>query len=82
MGHPLSQSLFTSVYIDKLLWPEPKNLKDAQFSSRKALDGSLLHTVLRAYCLAQIKCCYFVHRQISSEHCYEVSCPVNAGGLC
>ena len=72
MGYPLSQSLFTSVYIDKLLWPEPKSLKEARFLPTPEHDAPLWETVLRAYCLAQIKCCDFVHKQISSEHCYEV----------
>ncbi|CAN9297862.1 unnamed protein product [Alternaria alternata] len=30
-GYPLSQTLFTSVYIDKLLWPQTKILSQAQF---------------------------------------------------
>ncbi|EFW22896.1 amino-acid N-acetyltransferase subunit Mak10 [Coccidioides posadasii str. Silveira] len=31
MGHPLSQTLFTSIYLDLLLWPVPSSLEDAQF---------------------------------------------------
>ncbi|KAI9803933.1 MAG: hypothetical protein M1833_000214 [Piccolia ochrophora] len=73
MGSPLSQTLFTSVYIDRLLWPEPRSLNDARFS-RLVLVGSddaALNKILRSYCLALIKCCDFVHHRVSSEHCYE-----------
>ncbi|KAI9840780.1 MAG: hypothetical protein M1837_001310 [Sclerophora amabilis] len=72
-GNPLSQTLFTSLYIDKLLWPEPKTLKDAQFFSVPLQDEGypLLHNVLRGYCLALIKCCGLVHQRIGTEHCYE-----------
>ncbi|EGC48220.1 amino-acid N-acetyltransferase subunit Mak10 [Histoplasma capsulatum var. duboisii H88] len=30
-GHPLSQTLFTSIYLDRMLWPVPKSLKEAKF---------------------------------------------------
>ncbi|KAL9106915.1 MAG: hypothetical protein Q9227_008101 [Pyrenula ochraceoflavens] len=36
MGHPLSQTLFTSVYVDRLLLPEPRSLEDAQFWRNQA----------------------------------------------
>ena len=75
MGHPLSQSLFTSAYIDRLLWPEPKTLDQAQFQRDKTPGpgNELLHLVLRAYCLGLVKTCDFVRRRIMSEHYYEVS---------
>ena len=82
MGHPLSQSLFTSVYIDRLLWPDPKTLEQARFE-RDKMPGSgnqLLHLVLRAYCLGLVKTCDFVRRRIMSERYYEVSpFPPNGG---
>lgn len=58
-----------------MLWPEPKTLEDARFERDKAPGpgNELLHLVLRAYCLALIKTCDFVHRKITSEHYYEVS---------
>ncbi|PGH23171.1 hypothetical protein AJ80_02808 [Polytolypa hystricis UAMH7299] len=31
MGHPLSQTLFTSLYLDQLLWPVPTTLDEARF---------------------------------------------------
>ncbi|KAL4987118.1 Mak10 subunit, NatC N-terminal acetyltransferase-domain-containing protein [Aspergillus falconensis] len=75
MGHPLSQTLFTSLYIDKLLWPIPRSVEDAHFgrgglvTDREQPD--LAHIVLRAYCLALIKCCDFVHARVTSEFYYE-----------
>ena len=74
-GSPLSQSLFTSLYLDKLLWPVSRTLRDAQFGFSDGAPqpgGELLHVVLRAYCLATIKCCDHVHRQIGLESYYEV----------
>ncbi|KAL4896886.1 Mak10 subunit, NatC N-terminal acetyltransferase-domain-containing protein [Aspergillus ambiguus] len=75
MGHPLSQTLFTSLYLDKLLWPVPKSLEEAHFGrphpagSEETLE--LVQLVLRAYCLALVKCCDFVHARISTEYYYE-----------
>ena len=74
MGSPLSQTLFTSLYLDRMLWPELKRLEDASFD-RDGIVGKgneMLHVVLRAYCLGLIKSCEFVHRKICSEHYYEV----------
>ncbi|KAL8718478.1 MAG: hypothetical protein Q9225_004392 [Loekoesia sp. 1 TL-2023] len=73
MGHPLSTSLFTSYHLDRLLWPEPKKLEDARFdrSGGSNAGNGMLHIVLRAYCIALIKCCNFVHRRIGTEHYYE-----------
>ena len=76
MGHPLSQTLFTSVYLNKLLWPVPKTIEDANFGSEKfseAGDSSpLVHLVLRSYCLALIKACDFVYARVTAEYYYEV----------
>lgn len=74
-GHPLSQSLFSSSYIDRLLWPEPKALREACFvrDGKTAQENQLLHLVLRAYCLALLKTCDFVLGTIGKEHYYEVS---------
>lgn len=73
MGHPLSQSLLTSAYIDRLLWPDPKVLEQARFE-RDRIPGpgnELLHLVLRSYCLGLVKCCDLVRRTIISKHYYE-----------
>ncbi|KAL4910305.1 hypothetical protein BDW74DRAFT_144836 [Aspergillus multicolor] len=74
-GHPLSQTLFTSIYLDKLLWPIPRTFDDTHFG-RSGLSTNqripdLVHIVLRAYCLALIKCCDFVHARVTSEFYYE-----------
>jgi len=73
MGHPLSQSLFTSLYLDRLLWPEPRTLEQARFDRDGLSQGNkLLHLVLWAYCLGLIKTCDLVHRRVTTEHFYEV----------
>lgn len=74
MGYPLSQTLFTSLYIDRLLWPEPKSLEEAQVWREPGSHpgGPLLHRVLRAYCLGTIKSCDLVRTLICSQHFYEV----------
>lgn len=76
MGHPLSQTLFTSIYLDKLLWPVPKTFEDTRFdrgnlAGRKS-ESPLVHLVLRAYCLALIKACDFVHARVIFEYYFEV----------
>ncbi|KAF7587158.1 hypothetical protein BBP40_007666 [Aspergillus hancockii] len=75
MGHPLSQTLFTSLYLDKLLWPVPKTIEEAHFcrpgSSRNREEPGMVHLVLRAYCLALLKCCDFVHARVTNEYYYE-----------
>ena len=75
MGYPLSQTLFTSIYINRLLWPEPTSLDKADFHSvaTGASQGTqVVQRVLRAYCLGTIKACDFVHSMVSDQHYYEV----------
>ncbi|KAJ5103192.1 hypothetical protein N7532_003721 [Penicillium argentinense] len=69
-GHPLSQTLFTSIYLDKLLWPVPKTMEDARFD-RVPSESPLISLVLRAYCLALVRCCDFVHARIATEYYFE-----------
>ncbi|KKK20763.1 hypothetical protein P175DRAFT_0503313 [Aspergillus ochraceoroseus IBT 24754] len=75
MGHPLSQTLFTSIYLDRLLWPVPQDLEDANFGRGKAVENNQelgwVHIVLRAYCLGLVKCCDFVHSRVAAEYYYE-----------
>lgn len=74
MGYPLSQTLFTSLHINALLWPEPKTLAESQFTSeqeRSARDP-LLHVVFRSHCLALIKACDLVRDTVTGQHFYEV----------
>lgn len=78
MGHPLSQTLFTSIYLDKLLWPVPKSFdeytfhRNTQTQSNPEQEQPLIHVVLRAYCLGLVKACDLVHRRITQEYYYEV----------
>jgi len=73
-GYPLSQTLFTSVYIDRLLWPESKSIPEAQFYRGDIPDEKRPDTlldVLRAYCLALIKCCDYVIAKITARDYFE-----------
>ncbi|KAL5343818.1 Mak10 subunit, NatC N-terminal acetyltransferase-domain-containing protein [Aspergillus crustosus] len=74
-GHPLSQTLFTSLYLDKLLWPLPRGSEDTRFNrgihTGDKKEPELVHTVLRAYCLGLIRCCAFVHGRVTAEFYYE-----------
>lgn len=72
MGYPLSQTLFTSVHIDRLLWPDPKSLTDATFVRRSSDDLTWSHQILRAYCVLLIKACDLVLAMVTSQHFYEV----------
>ncbi|KAJ5912965.1 hypothetical protein N7504_001848 [Penicillium tannophilum] len=70
MGHPLSQTLFTSIYLDKLLSPVPRTMEDARFD-RVPSESTLVSLVLRAYCLAMVKACDYVHARVAVEYYYE-----------
>ncbi|KAI9662182.1 MAG: hypothetical protein M1829_006164 [Trizodia sp. TS-e1964] len=73
-GSPLSQTVFTCLYIDKLTWPEHKALEDIQFGkldNNQTAPGGLVHQVLRPVCLGLLKCCDFVQKRIFAKHCYE-----------
>ncbi|KAK4175709.1 putative MAK10 subunit [Triangularia setosa] len=74
-GYPLSQTLLTNVYIDRMLEPEPMTLEEADFI-RDNLKGDQrnddpMHAVLRSYCLGLIKCCWYINDRIKYEHYYE-----------
>jgi N-alpha-acetyltransferase 35, NatC auxiliary subunit len=70
-GYPLAQTLFTSIYIDKLLWPDPKSLDDAQFYRGAKPAPNPLLDVLRAYCVSLVKYCDFVIEKVASRDFYE-----------
>lgn len=72
MGHPLSQTLFTSIYIDRMLWPVPRTIEEARFD-RVPSDSPLVSVVFRAYCLGLVKACDLVHERVAAEYFYEVS---------
>ncbi|POS84228.1 hypothetical protein EPUL_003377 [Erysiphe pulchra] len=70
MGHPLAQTIFTSLHIDKVLCPSPLGINEAYFD-QNASNELLMHRTLRAYCLGLIKTCCYVHHRINAEHFYE-----------
>lgn len=47
-------------------------MNDARFD-RVPSDAPLVNLVLRAYCLALVKACDFVHVRVATEYYYEVS---------
>ncbi|CAL3966943.1 unnamed protein product [Diplocarpon coronariae] len=72
MGHPLAQSIFTSLYIDRIMSACPLNIKQTCFDrSTSCLDEPMMHLILRAYCLGLIKTCHYVNERVKSEHMYE-----------
>ena len=74
MGHPLSQTLFTSLYIDKLLSTAPRDVNNLSFyDDAEEYGDSVVLDALLAYCLAVIKTCSHVNNRVKSEHIYEVS---------
>ncbi|KAG5993260.1 hypothetical protein E4U43_003559 [Claviceps pusilla] len=74
VGYPLSQTIFTSVYVEALLMNEPTSTKQAHFvhhqDTEAAGDQPMLQ-VLRAYILGMIKACSYVNERIKAEHFYE-----------
>ncbi|KAI9730933.1 MAG: hypothetical protein M1818_008007 [Claussenomyces sp. TS43310] len=72
MGHPLSQTLFTSLYIDEILGSTPdQNLASQSGGKEWSSEDIALHQILRAYCLGLIKTCWHVNNRVQSEHFYE-----------
>ena len=75
MGSSLSQTLFTSLHLDRLLDRAQNSLEDVRFEGpgdAEKQGGSMICLVLRAYCVGLIKCCDLVHRTIGMQSCYEV----------
>ena len=74
MGHPLSQTIFTSLYVDKILNSKKANLDDVRFGElhNASHDEPLNIRVLRAYCLGLLMTCSYVNNRVKSEHFYEV----------
>ncbi|PNY27000.1 N-alpha-acetyltransferase 35, NatC auxiliary subunit [Tolypocladium capitatum] len=73
LGYPLSQTVFTSVYVEALSMPNPLGIHDAQFirHANDAANQQPMLQVLRAYCLGMLKACGYVNERIKSEHFYE-----------
>ena len=74
MGHPLSQTIFISLYIDKLLNSGKPNPEDIRFGilTDVSYDEPLNLRILRAYCLGLIMTCSHINNRVKSEHFYEV----------
>ncbi|KAG5932158.1 hypothetical protein E4U53_001457 [Claviceps sorghi] len=75
VGYPLSQTIFTSVYVEALLMIEPANIEQAHFvrnqNTEDADDDQAMLQVLRAYILGMLKACGYVNERIKAEHFYE-----------
>ncbi|KAL2265163.1 hypothetical protein VTJ83DRAFT_6263 [Remersonia thermophila] len=73
LGYPLSQTLFTSVYVEKMAQAPPPTLQDADFLQDRPAGSPRdpMQAVLRAYCLGLLKSCHYVNERIKQEHSYE-----------
>ncbi|KAG4435336.1 hypothetical protein IFR05_009190 [Cadophora sp. M221] len=72
MGHPLAQTIFTSLYLDRILSPCPLNVSQTFFDRNESCTGEpMTLQILRAYCLGLLKTCCYVNDRVKSEHTYE-----------
>lgn len=73
-GHPLSQTLFTSLHLDHLLEQEKPPGAFPRFPGHESggLERDpLLHLVLRAYCIGVIKNCDIAIEMVASQLFFE-----------
>ncbi|KXT13749.1 hypothetical protein AC579_10081 [Pseudocercospora musae] len=70
-GYPLSQNVFTSLHIFRLIDPENRNPYPFHFGHKDGHKQHLVHTVLHAYCIAVLKCCDLALRCIQSQIYFE-----------
>ena len=68
-GYPLSQTLYTSLHVDRLLSPDNKYPYTFQYGDDAS--DTLVDRVLRSYCIALIKCCQLSLHTIQSQNFYE-----------
>jgi N-alpha-acetyltransferase 35, NatC auxiliary subunit len=75
LGYPLSQTIFTSVYVEKILMPPPYTIHEANFirSRDPTSHTSASLVVLNAYCVGMLKACGRVNERIKHEVYYEAS---------
>lgn len=73
LGYPLSQTLFTSVYLEAIMMPRPERIQDAHFTRDPDdfVHKDPMLQVLRAYCLGLLKASWYVNERIKFEHYYE-----------
>jgi hypothetical protein len=73
-GHPLSQTVFTSLHLDRLLSPDnryPYNLLYGGQADLSTNNACLTHVVIKAYCVALTKCCAQVLVTVQSQNFYD-----------
>ncbi|KAK0344003.1 N-alpha-acetyltransferase, non-catalitic subunit [Friedmanniomyces endolithicus] len=74
-GYPLSQTIFTSLHVDRLLSPDNRPPYHLFYGDTALLvmttEQRLVHIVLRAYCIALVKSCALVLHTIQSQNFYE-----------
>ena len=74
-GYPLSQTVFTSLHVDRLLSPDNRKPYTFPYGRDPGTDldvnQHLVHTVLGAYCLGLVKCIQVSLQIIQSQNFYE-----------
>jgi len=71
-GYPLSQTIFTSHYVDKIINSAGVDIATARFRiNNPSSKDYLVDLALHAYCLSLIKSCDLVIQKITSTHFYE-----------
>ena len=75
-GYPLSQTVFTSLHVDRLLDPtrDPPSvalLNKVRYSKDSPAESMLGLEIVQIYCIALIKCCQLVLHLIQSQNFYE-----------
>lgn len=73
-GYPLSQTVFTCLFVDRLLDPgnEGTNFREGDDGgSMDGVDDVLTHRILKAYCVAVIKCVDTSMQAVQAQTYYE-----------
>ncbi|KAK5172750.1 N-alpha-acetyltransferase, non-catalitic subunit [Saxophila tyrrhenica] len=77
-GYPLSQTVFTSLHMDRILDPQQPRMPslylhaaDKEVNAALTEEQSLGHALLTAYCVAVAKCCALVVELVQSQNYYE-----------
>ncbi|KAF2478792.1 Mak10 subunit, NatC N-terminal acetyltransferase-domain-containing protein [Neohortaea acidophila] len=74
-GHPLSQTVYTSLHINRLLSPDQRHSDSFHINPGppplRTNQDTLVHTVLRAYCIGMIKSSQLALHLIQSQTYFE-----------
>lgn len=70
-GYPLSQNLFTSLHLFRLISPDNEYPYNFYYDEQSNVKNSLVHLVLRAYCIGVLKCCQLALQLIQDHTFYE-----------